>query len=219
RKRRITAERMSLSARTVARLTMTMEVDAGEMIRLRSRLLPAYEAQGVRLSYNDILVKVVATALADHPLLNSRWTDRGILLVEPINIGVAVAVDDGLAVPVFRDANRKTLRATASALAQLIARAREDRLSLEEITGGTFTITNLGMFGVDSFTPIVNPPEAAILGVGRMVERPVGVNGQMALRTMMTLSLSFDHRIVDGAPAAQFLQRVKQLLEEPYLLL
>ncbi len=220
RKRRLTADRMSLSARTVARLTMNMEVDASEMVRLRARLLPVYEARaGVRLSYNDLLVKVVATALVEHPYLNARWTDQGIFLVEPVNVGVAVAVEDGLVVPVVRDAGGKKLEEISVELSRLVSRAREDRLSLEEITGGTFTITNLGMFGVDDFTPIVNPPEAAILGVGRMVEKPVGVDGQIALRTMMALSLSFDHRIVDGAPAARFLQRVKQLLEEPYLLL
>ncbi len=219
RKRRLTAERMSLSARTVARLTMNMEVDATEMTRMRRRLLPVYEAQtGVRLSYNDILVKVVATALADHPYLNARWTDRGILLVEPINVGVAVAVEDGLVVPVVRDAGHKKLAEISVELSRLVGKAREDRLGLEEITGGSFTITNLGMFGVESFTPIVNPPEAAILGVGAMVERPVVREGQIVLRPMMTLSLSFDHRVVDGAPAAQFLQRVKQLLDEPYLL-
>ena len=220
RKRRLTAERMSLSARTVARLTMNVEVDATEMIRLRGRLLPVYEARtGVRLSYNDVLVKVVATALAGHPYLNARWIDQGILLVEPVNVGVAVAVEDGLVVPVVRDAAHKKLEEISVELNHLIGRAQEDRLRLEEITGGTFTITNLGMFGVESFTPIVNPPETAILGVGAMVEKPVGRDGQVVLRPTMTLSLSFDHRIVDGAPAAQFLQRVKQLLEEPYLLL
>ncbi len=220
RKRRLTAERMSLSARTVARLTINMEVDATEMIALRTRLLPVYEAgSGVRLTYNDLLVKVVAIALAEHPYLNARWTDEGILLVEPINVGVAVAAEDGLVVPVVRDAGRKKLAEISTELNRLIGRAREDRLSLEEITGGTFTITNLGMFGVESFTPIVNPPETAILGVGAMIEKPVGRDGQIVLRPIMTLSLSFDHRIVDGAPAAQFLQRVKQLLEEPYLLL
>jgi len=220
RKRRITAERMSLSERTVARLTMNMEVDATEMVSLRGRLLAHYESRfGIRLSFNDILVKAAATALADHPYLNARWTDDGILLVESINVGVAVAVEDGLVVPVIRDADRKRLPEISAELSRLVSRAREDRLSMEEITGGTFTITNLGMYGVESFTPIVNPPETAILGVGAIVERPVGRDGQIVLRPMMTLSLSFDHRIVDGAPAAQFLQRVKQLLEEPYLLL
>jgi pyruvate dehydrogenase E2 component (dihydrolipoamide acetyltransferase) len=219
RKRRITAERMSLSARTVARLTMNVRVDATEMIHLRERLKPDYEARGGRLTHNDLLVKVVAIALVDHPYLNARWTDQGIALLQQVNVGVAVAVPDGLVVPVIRDADRKRLEEISAEAARLVARAREDRLSMEDITGGTFTITNLGMYGVESFTPIVNPPEAAILGVGTMEEQPVARNGQVALRPMMTLSLSFDHRIVDGAPAAQFMQRVKQLLEEPYLLL
>ncbi len=216
KKRRITAERMSLSARTVARLTLNTEIDATEMIALRARLLPVYEAaSGVRLSYNDILVKAVATALGEHPYLNARWADDGIYLVDAVNIGVAMAMEDGLVVPVVHDAAGKTLAEISIEVNRLLSKSRQDRLSLVDITGGTFTITNLGMFGIDSFTPIVNPPEAAILGVGRIVERPVGRDGRVVLRPMMGLSLSFDHRIVDGAPAARFLQRLQQLLEGP----
>lgn len=219
RKRRVTADRMALSARSVARVTLNMEVDAGELTHLRTRLLPAYEARGLPLSYDAILAKVAATALADHPYLNARWTEKGIYLVEPINVGVAIAVDDGLVAPVIRNADHKKLADISAELAVLLAKAKEDRLTPEEVAGGTFTITNLGMFEVDSFTPIVNPPETAILGMGRILEKPVGRDGQIVLRPMVTLSLSFDHRIVDGAPAAQFLQRLRQLLEEPYLLL
>ncbi|HEX2923110.1 MAG TPA: dihydrolipoamide acetyltransferase family protein [Chloroflexota bacterium] len=219
RKRRITAERMALSARTVARLTMNMRVDATEMIRLRERLQPSYAARGGRLTHNDLLIKVVAMALVDHPYLNARWTDQGIALLQQINVGVAVAVSDGLVVTVIHNADRKRLEEISAESAGLVTKARADTLSVSDITGGTFTITNLGMYGVESFTPIVNPPEAAILGVGAMEEQPVSRDGQMVLRPMMTLSLSFDHRIVDGAPAAEFLKRVKQLLEEPYLLL
>jgi pyruvate dehydrogenase E2 component (dihydrolipoamide acetyltransferase) len=220
RKRRLTAERMSLSARTVARLTLNMEIDAAEMMRLRSRLQPIYESRhGVRLTYNDILLKAVANALREHPYLNARWTDEGIQLVDPVNVGLAVSVDDGLIVPVVRNADRKSLAEIAQELAALVSKAREDRLSLVEITGGTFSITNLGMYGIDSFTPIVNPPETAILGVGRIADKAVGRDGQLVLRPTMALSLSFDHRIVDGAPAAQFLQSVQQMLEEPYLLI
>lgn len=220
RKRKLTAERMALSTRTVARLTLNMEVDATEMVRWRSRVLPVLQqSKGLRVTYNDLLVKVVAAALREHPYLNAQWTDQGIYLVEPVNVGVAVAVEDGLVVPVVRNADRKTLEEVSVELAGLVAKAREDRLALADISGGTFTITNLGMYGIDSFTPIINPPEAAILGVGRIGERAVAINGQMVLRPMMSLSLSFDHRILDGVPAAQFLQRVRQLLEEPYLLL
>jgi pyruvate dehydrogenase E2 component (dihydrolipoamide acetyltransferase) len=132
---------------------------------------------------------------------------------------VAVAVDDGLVVPVIRDAHHKGLEEIAVELGRLLAKAKNDKLTREDMTGGTFTLTNLGMFGVDSFTPIVNPPESAILGVGRIAEKPVGCEGQIVLRPRMTISLSVDHRVVDGAPAARFLQRLQQLLEEPYLLL
>lgn len=197
-----------------------MRVDAGSLIELKARLQPYYEATpSGRLSFDALFVKVVASALFDHPYLNSRWTDQGVYLVEPVNVGVAVATEDGLVVPVVHDAARKKLAEISAELASLVAKAREDRLSPQELTGGTFTITNLGMYGVDSFTPVVNPPEAAILGVGRIAEEPVGRNGEIVLRPMMGLSLSFDHRIVDGAGAAQFLQRIEQLLEEPHLLI
>ncbi len=219
RKRKLTAERMAQSARSVARITLNAEIDAGELVQLRSRLLPTVESiHGVRLSYNDLLIRAVAAALRDHPLLNARWTEQGIYLVDAINIGVAVEVDDGLVVPVIRQADRKELGEISAELNRLTVKAREDRLALEDIADGTFTLTNLGMFGIDSFTPLVNPPESAILGVGRIAERPVGREGQIVLRPMMTLCLSVDHRVVDGAPAARFLQRVRQLLEEPQLL-
>ena len=220
RKRRVTAERMVQSSRSVARITLNLEVDAGRMVELRSRLQPSYAAKGQKLSYDALLVKAVGVALADHPYLNARWIDnKGIYLVESINVGVAVAVEDGLVVAVIRDAAGKKLMEVAAEMAGLLAKAREDRLTREEMSDGTFTITNLGMFGIDSFTPIVNPPEAAILGVGRIAERPAGRDGQLVLRPLMTLSLSVDHRVVDGAPAARFLQRMKELIEEPYLLL
>lgn len=220
RKRRVTAERMAHSARSVARVTLNVEVDAAELVAIRKRLLPVYEEQtGVRLAFDDLLVKVVATGLAEHPHLNARWTDDGVFLVTPVNVGLAVAVDDGLLVLVIREADRKRLAEVAREREQLVARAREDKIRPEDVSGGTFTITNLGMYGVDSFTPIVNPPECAILGVGRIAERAVGRGGQLVLRPTINLSLSFDHRVVDGAPAARFLRRVQQLIEEPYLML
>lgn len=220
RKRRVTAEKMALSARTVARITLTLEADMAEVIKLREDLSPTYERQhGVHLSYNDLLVLVVARALREHPHLNARWTQQGILLIDQVNVGVAVAVEDGLVVPVVKDAQTKTLAEIASSVEGLLSRAREGRLSLEDITGGTFTITNLGMFGIESFAPLVNPPEAAILGVGKIEEKPVVRGGQIVARPRMALALSVDHRVVDGAPAAQFLVRVQQLLEMPFLLL
>ena len=220
RKRKVTAQKMSLSARTVARITLALEVDMAEATRLRRELLPLYEAQhGVRLSYTDLLVLAVARALREHPQLNSRWTDQGILLIDQINIGVATAVDDGLIVPVVSGAADKTLAEIARITTDLANRARDGKLSLVEMSGSTFTISNLGMYGIELFTPIVNPPEAAILGVGTIVEKPVVREGQVVVRPRMALCLSADHRVVDGAPAAQFLRRVRQLLEMPYLLL
>jgi pyruvate/2-oxoglutarate dehydrogenase complex dihydrolipoamide acyltransferase (E2) component len=148
--------------------------------------------------------------------LNARWAEEGIYLVDPIDIGIAVATEDGLVVPVIHDADRKKLTEISVELGRLTRKAQTGQLDLKEITGGTFTITNLGAFGIDTFTPIVNPPETGILGVGRIAERPVGRAGQIVLRQTMFLSLSVDHRIVDGAPAARFLQRIGHLLEEPY---
>lgn len=220
RKRAVTAQKMSLSAHSVARITLSLEADMAEAVRLREQLLPLYESQyGVRLSYNDLLILAVGRALREHPYLNARWTEEGILLIDQVNIGLAMAVSDGLIVPVVKDAGRRALPEIARTTADLVAKGREDKLAFDEITGGTFTITNLGMYGIEVFTPIVNPPEVAILGVGKIVEKPVMRDGQVVGRPRMALSLSVDHRVVDGSPAAQFLARVQQLLEAPYLLL
>jgi pyruvate dehydrogenase E2 component (dihydrolipoamide acetyltransferase) len=147
-----------------------------------------------------------------------RLTEQGIEQLPQPNIGVAVDTERGLLVPVVRDAAAKSLVEVQQALAELVERALAGRSLPDDLSGGTFTITNLGMFGIDAFTPIINPPESAILGVGRIVNKPVGLERQVALRDMMTLSLSFDHRLIDGAPAARFLQRVKQLVERPFAL-
>ena len=207
--RKTAAERVTLSARTAPHSTVTMEVDMTNSTRFREEKL---------VSYTDILVKAVAKALAEHSIVNSTLDREQIKIFEDINIGVAVAADKGLVVPVIHDANKKSLKEVASALNDLIEKARASKLSKEELTGGTFTITNLGMFGVEIFTPIINPPETAILGVGKVVEKPVVVNGEIAIKPMMYLSLSYDHRVIYGAPAAQFLQKVKQYLENPHLL-
>jgi len=173
----------------------------------------------IQVSYTAMLVKAVAKALAKHPIINSTLEKEQIRVFADINIGVAVATESGLIVPVIRNADRKSLEEIASMLKELAEKAKQSKLAKEELTGGTFTITNLGMFGVDVFTPIINPPETAILGVGRVVEKPVVVEGQIVVRPVMQLSLTFDHRVVDGAPAAQFLQEVKQNLESSDALL
>jgi len=160
-----------------------------------------------------MLVKAVALALCEHRIMNSTLDGEQIKVFEDVNVGVAVAAEKGLVVPVIRNADGKSSTEIASVLQTLVEKARQGELTKDDVTGGTFTITNLGMYGVDVFIPIINPPETAILGVGRVVEKPVAVDGQVTVRPMMQLSLAYDHRIVDGAPAAQFLQTVKKILE------
>jgi len=191
-------------------------VDMSEVARLRQKLLPKFEAEiGIRPSYTDFLVKVLAIALREQPVFNSRLEGDLIRLIEEINIGVAVEVEEGLIVPVVRNADKKTLTEIATSTKQLVDGAREGRLSSSELTGGTFTISNLGSYSVDAFTPLINPPETAILGVGRIVNKPAVSDGQIKIKPMMCLSLSFDHRVIDGAVAARFLQRIKEILETP----
>ena len=214
--RKAIAERMSYSAKTAPQVTVTVEADMSEIVRLRERILPDIEAEtGIRLSYTDLLVKAAAVALRQEPILNSRLDGDLIRLIEQINIGVAVEVPEGLIVPVVRDADKKTLAQIARSTKQLIDGARDGKLSSSELTGGTFTITNLGPYGVDVFTPLINPPETAILGVGKIADKPVVLDGKVDIRPTMYLSLSFDHRVIDGALAARFLQRMTQILEHP----
>ena len=221
RMRALIAKNIAQSAQTAPHVNMTMEVDVTELARLRTSLLPAVEKRhGVRLTYTDLLAKATVIALLDHPILNSSWDGDAILLHPEVHLGVAVAVADGLLVPTVRSAQAKSLPEISREIKDLAGRARENRLKPDEISGGTFTITNLGGYGVDSFTPIINPPQCAILGVGRMVERPAfGPNREVEARSFMNLCLSFDHRIVDGAPAAEFLRSLRELLENPHLIL
>ncbi|MDH5691325.1 MAG: 2-oxo acid dehydrogenase subunit E2, partial [Candidatus Bathyarchaeota archaeon] len=194
--RKTTAERVSLSARTAPHSTITMEVDVTNAFKLREEM---------QFSYTDILVKAIAEALREHPLINSTLEGDQIKIFEDVNVGVAVATENGLVVPVIHKADKKSLTEIASIMKELVGKARQGKLSREELTGGTFTVTNLGMYGVDVFIPIINPPEAAILGAGKVTEKPVIVNKEVKPKPVMQLSLSFDYRIVDGAPAAQFL--------------
>jgi len=170
----------------------------------------------VRFSYNDILVKMAATALRSYPLLNSSITDDSFIIHDRVNIGVAVALEEGLIVPVVRDADRKGLKAITVETKGLIAKAKSNTLLPDEMSGATFTISNLGGYDIDGFTPVINLPEAAILGVGRIVRKPiVNENDEIVPASMMVLSLSFDHRVVDGATAAEFLKKLKGYLEDP----
>jgi len=214
--RRVIAQRMSESTRTIPHFFLSVEADMTATVQLRERLLGEVEKKaGVRLSITDILVRVAARALRDHPIINSRIEGEGIRLVEEVNIGVAMAVEDGLIVPVLHGADRKSITEIALALRDLTEKARSGKLAVDEVTGGTFTLSNLGMFGIDTFNAIINPPQCSILGVGRTVEKPVAEGGRVGIKPIAWLTLSSDHRIVDGATAAKFLGRVRELLENP----
>ena len=208
------ADHMVESLHTTAQLTLTMEVDATELVKLRTQLKTDFD-----LTFTDLLVKAVAKTLKKHPLLNATLIGDEIHLLEAIHIGVAVALQDGLIVPVLRDADKRTVQEIAQESRRLAQGARDGTLSVDEVTGGTFTITNLGASGIDAFTPIINAPEVAILGMGRIAEKPVFQGEQVVKRSLLVLSLTIDHRIVDGAPGADFLKSLKDLLEMPYRLL
>ena len=212
---RIMSERTTSAWREAPHFFLMREVDAMRLITWRE--IAQKEAE-VKLTYTDLLVKLTAFALCKHPRLNARFQSGKIQLMTEINIGIATAVEDGLVVPVIHSADLKSVTEIASARVELLERARSSRLRPEEISNGTFTITNLGMYGVDSFLAVLNPPQAAILAVGRISERVVAVAGQPAVRPMMDLSLSFDHRVVDGARGAMFLDTLARLIEEPLTL-
>jgi pyruvate dehydrogenase E2 component (dihydrolipoamide acetyltransferase) len=219
--RRVIAARMANSMRTAAPVTLTTEVDATALVALRKQLKKDGEAVGRGApSYNDLLAKLVAEALIEFPALNARIDGDEIVQSYAVHIGFAVHTERGLLVPVIRDVQMKSVRQVARESEVLIQQARAGTLPGPAMSGSTFTITNLGMYEIDAFTPIINLPECAILGVGRIVAKPVVIDvetEQVAVRQMLFLSLTFDHRVVDGAPAAQFLQRVKQYVEHPHL--
>ncbi len=212
--RQAIAEHMVESLRTMAQLTLMIEVDATELVKLREQVKADFDA-----TYTDLMVKAVAKTLKRHPQLNATLLGEEIHQWEAIHIGVAVALPEGLIVPVVRNADKLTVQEIAQEVRRLAQGARANTLSVDEVTGSTFTITNLGNYGIDGFTPIINAPEAAILGVGRIGERVVVHEDQIARRKMLVLSLTIDHRLVDGAPAGEFLQSLKELLERPYRLL
>jgi pyruvate dehydrogenase E2 component (dihydrolipoyllysine-residue acetyltransferase) len=209
---RLMAERTTQSWTTVPHFVLVREVHAAQLISWRERVVRQGTAQ---VTYSDLLVRVVAEALRHHPQVNASWEGGAIRTHDAVNVGLAVATADGLVVPVIQHADELSLRGIARQRADLVARAQTGRLRLPDVQGGTFTVSNLGMYGVDAFTAIVNAPQAAILAVGRIVERVVPVEGQPAVRPMITLSLSCDHRVIDGARGAQFLAHVARLLEDP----
>ena len=217
--RKTIATRMFDSLQSSAQLTMDMDVRMDEAVKLREQLLKEWEAEKIRPTYTDLVIKAAAKALRAHPLMNSVFGDTEITLLNEIHVGMAVAIDAGLVVPVIRDADKLNVRELALRSAELANAARTGKLGLDDMAGGTFTVSALGMFGVDSFTPILNSPQAGILGVNR-IRDDVGWDGDRPVkRKAMRLSLTWDHRVLDGAPAAQFLGAVRDLLEAPYRLL
>ena len=218
-RRRLIAQRLHQSLQQMAQLTIAQQVDVTECTRLRAQLVRLWEADGIRPSYTDFVVRAAALALREHPALNATLEDDALLLHDAIDVGLAVDAPEGLIVPVLRGVDRLGLREVAQRAAEAAERARANRLGADDLRGGTFTVTTLGALGVDFFTPIVNPPQVAILGIGRVFPRLALANGQVEQRDALYLSLSFDHRALDGAPAARFLSRVKDLLELPVALL
>jgi pyruvate dehydrogenase E2 component (dihydrolipoamide acetyltransferase) len=218
--RKIIAENMRASLQNAAQLSAITEVDVTEMVRFRDLVRDEYQSDdSIKVSYNDIVIMAAARALMRHPIMNSTLIGEEILVHDTVHMGIAVALSEGLIVPKLRHAERKTLLQIASESRALAKKAREQALSIEEVTDGTFTISNVSMFGVDGFTPVLNPPETGILGVGRVMEKPAVFGGEITIRQMMTLSLTFDHRVVDGAPAMAFLRTLARFLERPVLML
>jgi len=218
--RKSVAENMHASLHNTAQLTMFTEVDVTEMVRFRNMVREEYKKdESVRISYNDIIILATVRALTRHPMLNSTLVGDEILLHDSVHMGIAVALSEGLIVPVLRDADKKGLLEIANGTRELARKAREGTLAIDEVTEGTFTISNLSMFQVDGVTPILKPPETGILGVGRIKEKPAVYNGEIAIRSMMFLNLTFDHQVVDGAPAGEFLNTVARYLENPYLIM
>jgi pyruvate dehydrogenase E2 component (dihydrolipoamide acetyltransferase) len=223
--RRVIAQRMVESSQATAAVTLTTEADATDLVALREQLKATLAPRDLIVpTYNNLITKLTGLALHEHPMLNAYWKPGGapdqgdeIFIPDHVHIGVAVDTEAGLLVPVIRDVPAKSVQQIAEEARAMADKARAGQLTLDDLQGGTFTITNLGMYGIDAFTPIINLPQCAILGVGRIISKPAVWNDQVVPRKMMALSLTFDHRVVDGAPAARFLNTVREYTEQPYL--
>ena len=216
---RVMAERMTSSWTSAPHFYLVREVNASNLVQWRESVANAVEKQtDIKPTYTDLLVKLLGMALKDHPRMNAAWVDGGIRRNQEINVGIATAIDDGLIAPVIRGADKASLGEITTQRHDLTERARSRKLRPADLADGTFTLSNLGMYHVDVFNAIINPPQAAILAVGRIAERVVPVNGQAAIQPMMVLSLSCDHRVVDGARAAQFLDDLANLIQNPWSL-
>jgi len=216
--RKTIAKRLVTSIGPVPTFYLTIDVDMSRLLAARTHANETLAASGVKASINDFVIKAVAVALSRHPEVNASWAGDVIRRHHRVHIGVAVAVEDGLITPVIRDADRKGVASIATEVRELAGRAREKKLKPEEYTGATFSISNLGMFGIEEFTAIINPPEAGILAVGQVEDRVVAVDGQPVVRPRMRMTMSCDHRVVDGAMGARFLQTVRGFIEEPAMM-
>jgi pyruvate dehydrogenase E2 component (dihydrolipoamide acetyltransferase) len=218
--RKVIADNMMISLHQSAQLTVFVEIDATNLKSFRDRVREEHGRKtDVKVSYNDIIALAICRAVRDFPIMNSWLTEEGIVVHEEVNLGIAVALAEGLIVPNVKNAQQKGLLQLATEIRELAGKARDGKLTMDEIQGGTFTITNVSMLGVDGFTPILNPPETAILGVGRAIDKPAVHRGEICARTMMTLSLTFDHRVTDGSPAMRFLRTLADYLEDPAMML
>jgi len=214
--RKTIARRLSESKFTAPHFYLTREINMDKAVQLRGRLI---EVAPTKISFNDLVIKAVAAALRLHPAVNSSWLGDKIRTNKDVNVGVAVAVDEGLLVPVIRYTDMKTLSQINIEVKELAALAKKRKLQPDQMEGNTFTVSNLGMFGIEEFTGIINPPDSCILAVGAIIEKPIVKNGEVVVGNMMKVTLSCDHRVVDGATGAQFLQTVAQILEDPIRLL
>jgi len=218
--RRIIAQKMLASKIETAQIYMSHSVDATRILEARERLLPLVEKKaGVRLTITDILMKIAAVAISHHPVINTRWAPEGILWLEDIHMGMAMALPEGLIVPVIWDIGKKSLTEIARSRADLVERGKKGELTPDDMKGSTFTLSSLGMYGIEEFCPIINQPESAILGVGAIIEKVVVLKKEVVVRPVMKVVLSYDHRVIDGARAAEFMKTLKELFEDPILIL
>jgi len=217
--REIIYNKMQESLRNTAQLTISMEICADSLFRFRKSLDEIFNKNNLKISYNAIILKVISKSLEGFPIMNSSVMNNNIYLWDTINIGLALEGKDGsLMVPVIKDTKDKTLKTIQKEISELIEKEKSNQLNHDDLQGGTFTLTSLGIFGVETFTPIINPPESGILGVGKIIEKPIIDDGKIRIGKKMMLNLTFDHRIIDGAVAARFLKTIKSYIEEPYLL-
>jgi pyruvate dehydrogenase E2 component (dihydrolipoamide acetyltransferase) len=218
--RKIIAQKMLASKVETAQIYMSNTINATRILDYREKSIPVVEKKvGVRLTITDILMKITAAAISHHPVMNTRWTPEGILWLDEIHMGMAMALEEGLVVPVIWDIGQKSLAEIAQARAQLVEKGRKGKLIPDDMKGSTFTFSSLGMYGIEEFCPIINQPESAILGVGAILDQPAVMNKEVVVRPMMKVTLSYDHRVIDGARAAEFMKTLKEIMEDPILTL